>query len=321
MCRIRADAGEPMKGPLLLRPTNPVTFGCVVRIVELSVSGIFQRFLMQKISRVARVAAVCAFALSALALGVAPADAATSSPAGPPPASGSAVPNGFNGTATITYADTSDFQVYIIDGESTCQDTGGQPTTGILGTIGVDSPAPASPFTVTTETIVGPSATALGSGDFVFCLYDETESWTLLEFPIVIFIFDPVTSSLTDNGKGSLVLTYENLNTVFNQTVFLFLYTNLTTCPSAFSLSLPGFGWQPDYNLTASPFVVGVGTLGIPFPVVSEIVIPESAPVTAGSYVACTYLPSTETGDIELSQSLLVSIYTPSEPVVPAFTG
>lgn len=270
---------------------------------------------MKRSPRLVRLAAAVAILFSTLAVVGANPSGAISGP------TGSAVANGNTGTATITYADTSDFQVYIIDGASTCQDTGGQPTTGILGTIGVDSPAPASPFTVTTETIVGPSATALGTGSFLFCLYDETEGWTLLEPASTIAIFDPITSSLTDNGNGSVILTYENLNTDFSQVLFLLLFANRTTCPVFPDTSLSGFGWQPDYNLGESPFVVGVGTLGIPLPVASELIIPESAPVTEGSYVACTYMPSTESGDTELFQQLVVLIHTPREPVVPAFTG
>ena len=43
-----------------------------------------------------------------------------------------------DGTATITYADTTEVEVYIIDGASTCENTGSAPTTGILATLGVD---------------------------------------------------------------------------------------------------------------------------------------------------------------------------------------
>lgn len=270
---------------------------------------------MARLPRFARLAAAVAILLSTITVvGVTPSGAE-------PSASGSAVPNGFNGTATISYADTSDFQVYIIDGSGECDTSGGQPTAGILGTIGVDSPAPASPFTVNTETLVGPSATALGSGNFLFCLYDETEGWTLLELPNVISIFDPVTSSLTDNGNGSVTLTYSNVNYEFSQQLYLYLFSNLTTCPEE-PLNIAGFAWQADLNMPDSPFAVGVGTLGTAFPI-SEgtILLPDPEPVTAGSYAACSYMPNTETGDIELSQSLLVSIYTPSEPVIPAFTG
>ena len=116
---------------------------------------------MRRAPRFVRVAAACALTVSALALGMVPAGAV-------PTPTGSVTSIG-DGTATITYADTTDVEVYIIDGASTmCEDTGSAPATGVLATLGVDNPMPASPVTVTTETQVGPLPLhALGTGSFM----------------------------------------------------------------------------------------------------------------------------------------------------------
>ena len=276
---------------------------------------------MTCLPRFVRLAAAAAILLSTFAVvGVAPSGAL-------PSPSGSAVANGNTGTATITYAGTSDFQVYIIDGASTCQDTGGQPTTGILGTIGVDSPAPASPFTVTTETIVGPSATALGTGSFLFCLYDETEGWTLLEPASTIAIFVPMTSSFVTNSDGTITITYANANSDFGQAGALLLAPGVTECPVELFLSITtGFAFQlgtPDSPLVAgtpSGTVIGVGTLALKLPIVSmEGFTPQ--PVTEGLYQVCLYQPDSE-GNAAIHQSASFFVReVPVEPVTPAFTG
>ena len=271
---------------------------------------------MTRLARFARIGSAVAILLSTLAVvGVAPSGAL-------PSPTGSAVANGYTGTATITYADTSDFQVYIIDGASACQDTGGQPVTGILGTIGVDSPAPASPFTVTTETIVGPSATALGTGSFKFCLYDETEGWTLLEPASTIPIFQPMTSSFVTNSDGTITLNYANANSDFGQTGFLLLATGVTECPVELLLSITtGFVFQfgePGTPIAETPSgtVIGVGTPALMVPVVGpEGFAPK--PVTEGLYQVCLYRADGDGSVLQQSASFFV----PSVPLTPAFTG
>ena len=271
---------------------------------------------MTHLARFARIGTAVAILLSTLVVvGVAPSGAV-------PSPTGSAVANGDTGTATITYAGTSDFQVYIIDGASTCQPSGGQPTTGILGTIGVDSPAPASPFTVTTETIVGPSATALGTGSFKFCLYDETEGWTLLEPASTIPIFTPLTSSFVTNSDGTITLTYANANFEFSQTGFLLLAPGVTECPVELILSITtGFVFQfgqPDSPVAETPSgtVIGVGSPALNLPVVSpEGFAPK--PVTEGLYQVCLYQSDSEGSSLRQSESFFVR----SVPVTPAFTG
>lgn len=304
---------------------NPVMFVFVMRIVELSTSGIFQRFLMQKISRVARVAAVCALVLSALAVSVAP--------AGADPAPTGSVTSTNDGTATITYSDTTDVEVYIIDGASAgCEDTGSAPTTGVLATLGVVNAMPASPVTVTTETQVGPLPLhALGTGSYLFCMYDvvggDPYNWLNTENG-TIGIFPPASASMVDNGNGTLTLTW-NANSDFGEFVAVLFFSGITTCPEDLSVAattLTGYGMQSNsesfgVGLPPSPAIIGVGTEAFVMPIVpGDLTNPFIVgPITAGQYLSCLYVSN---GDgVGLAQSMPMGIGIVPEPVTPAFTG
>lgn len=276
---------------------------------------------MLRFPRFSRLAAAGLLVVSALALGAAPAGAGGA-------ASGSAASDQYYGTATITYAGTTKFEVYVIDGGGTgCEDTGSQPTTGILGTIGVDSPAPASPITVTTETLVGPApAHALGTGSYFFCLYDVVSGvYTLLQPASTIPIFVPVSASMVDNGNGSLVVTYANADSDFSQIIYLGLFSGATSCPEEIDpYSTTGFAWQSGEggNFPESPAAITVGTSGVVLPVPVGTLVPDLGPVTAGQYLACLYYTDVETSSVSLQQSLPVSIHTPvAPPTPPVFTG
>jgi hypothetical protein len=103
-------------------------------------------------NRFTRLVAAGALVASTLAVvGIAPAQA------GPGPiATVDSLPNG---TATITYSDFTQIEVYMIDGTGgpVCEDTGSAPVAGILGTLGAVSPMAASPVTIDTSTLVGPA--------------------------------------------------------------------------------------------------------------------------------------------------------------------
>ena len=278
---------------------------------------------MQRVSRFARVAAACALAVSALALGMVP--------AGADPAPTGSVTSIGDGTATITYADTTDVEVYIIDGASTmCEDTGSAPATGVLATLGVDNPMPASPVTVTTETQVGPLPLhALGTGSFMFCMYDVVGgAYTYLNVENgTIGIFPPASASMVDNGNGTLTLTW-NANSDFFQFVSLLFLSGLTTCPespSEASVTFSGYGLQSNSEsfgagMPPSPAIIGVGTGAFVLPFVpSESFVPAVGPITAGQYLSCLYVPNDD--ELALVQSMLMGIGIVPEPVVPAFTG
>ena len=279
---------------------------------------------MVRSTRFARLVTVGALVASTLAVvGIAPAQA------GPAPTA--SVVGTQHGTATITYADTTKFEVYIVDGATSCEDTGTVPTIGILGTLGVISPAAASPLAIDTSTLVGPApAHALGTGSFFFCLYDVTNSgatYTLLEPASTIAIFDQVTASMVDDGNGSLVVTYANLNSDFSQEIYVVLLSGVTTCPDAVNpYSDTGFGLQSSMDFPDSPMVIGVGTSAILLPLPVGSFEPVFAPVTAGEYLGCLY--TTVDYDQVLFQSLPVSIFPPipapipaPEPATPVFTG
>lgn len=248
-------------------------------------------------------------------------------PAGADPAPTGSVTSINDGTATITYADTTEVEVYIIDGASTCENTGSAPTTGILATLGVDNAMPASPVTVTTETQVGPLPLhALGTGSFMFCMYDVVGgTYTYLNVENgTIGIFPPASASMVDNGNGTLTVTW-NANSDFSQLVYIFFFSGLTTCPAdptEAALTSSGFALQSDTlglggSLPPSPAIIGVGTEAFILPLVSSP--PPVGPMTAGQYLSCLYVPNDE-GPV-LVQSMPMGIGIVPEPVVPAFTG
>jgi hypothetical protein len=272
---------------------------------------------MIRIPRFTRLAAVFVLMVSAFAVGM--------SPAGSEPAATGSATSTNDGTATITYSDTTDLEIYIIDGAGTCEDTGSAPSSGVLATMGVDAPVPVSPVTVTTATMVGPAPLhELGTGSFLFCMYDVVGgTYTYLNVANgTIGIFNLASGSLVDNGNGSLILTYD-ANMDFGQFVYLFLLSGASTCPTdpgeAYTSENPGYALQSGLvGLEPSPAVITVGTPAIPIPVGVEA-IPELVPVAAGQYLAC--LMATTAEDVALLQSLPTQIAPPSEPVVPAFTG
>ena len=277
---------------------------------------------MHRVPRFTRVAAACALAVSALALGMVP--------AGADPAPTGSVSSTNDGTATITYADTTEVEVYIIDGASLCENTGSAPTAGILATLGVDNAMPASPVTVTTETQVGPLPLhALGTGSFLFCMYDVVGgTYTYLNVENgTIGIFPPASASMVDNGNGTLTLTW-NANSDFSQFVSLLFFSGLTTCPenpSEAGVTFSGYGLQSGSEsfgagMPPSPAIIGVGTEAFVLPFVpSESFVPAVGPITAGQYLSCLYIPNDE--GQALVQSMPMGIGIVPEPVVPAFTG
>ena len=135
----------------------------------------------------------------------------------------------------------------------------------------------------------------------------------------VVISYPVPSGSLTDNGNGTMTVTYSG-------SIIGFLFPSGSTCadPSVgsanadfiFSPQAPAGG-----QLAASPAVIAVGTplmgMGGPTPI----------PVTAGAYQACLYESLGSPGGALLS-SLAVTIgqVTPTtvptpDPIAPAFTG
>lgn len=136
----------------------------------------------------------------------------------------------------------------------------------------------------------------------------------------------PRNDSLTDNGDGSMTVTYSPV--VAPETVALNLFAPGTTCDPSGNPTNRLFGISKFSNnglpvLAASPAVLSVGS-----PMRSGWANTTAAStLVAGSYQACLYYFDGVTSNV-LVQSLAVTIGTvtpttaPSgDPVVPAFTG
>lgn len=263
---------------------------------------------MSRFPRFTRLAAVGALLLSALALTAAPAGAV-------PAATGSTVDNG-NGTATVTYAGTTDPKVYLIGRDYVCEDSGSQPVSGAwTWTVG------ASPMTISAQTLVGPTGppgSPLVAGFYKVCLYDVVgATWTLVNASAPVAIYRHVATSLTAGPDGTMLVTYDDLGT--DTTAQLVLLANVTECPtdqsSLIADVISGFLMQAGLNLPASPGVVEVGSPAWALPTSYSGGFPPDVPITAGQYQACMY--TTNVTGFVLSSSLQVTIGA----VTPAFTG
>ena len=136
----------------------------------------------------------------------------------------------------------------------------------------------------------------------------------------------PRNDSLTDNGDGSMTVTYSSIT--FPQVVGLNLFASGTTCdpngnPANRLFGIGTASSQALPVLAASPAVLSAGS-----PMRSGWANTTAAStLVAGSYQACLYYFDGVTSNV-LVQSLAVTIGTvtpttaPSgDPVVPAFTG
>lgn len=135
----------------------------------------------------------------------------------------------------------------------------------------------------------------------------------------IVISFPQPTGSLTDNGNGTMTVTYAG-------SVVGFLFPSGSICadpltdPSKASFVLSPMA-PPGGQLAASPAVIAVGTplLGL--------VDSTPIPVTAGSYQACLY-ETTGGADEPLLSSLAIKLGevapapapTP-DPITPTFTG
>ena len=294
---------------------------------------------MHRVPRLTQLAGVCALVLSALALGVAPADAVTSSPA---VAATGSFSSDTEGTVTVTYSNFSYPFVFVYAEGDVCPDPeGGSISTPPLYTIGTGSPFGASPVTITVSTSVVPGTTippgaytTIPPGAYTFCLFNAASPQSIyLISEGAASIYTPMTSSFVTNSDGTITITYANANanananSDFGQTGALLLATGVTECPVEVLLSITtGFAFQlgtPDSPLVAgtpSGTVIGVGTLAIKLPVVTmEGFAPQ--PVTEGLYQVCLYQPDGE-GNVAIHQSASFFVReVPVEPVTPAFTG
>lgn len=288
---------------------------------------------MLRIPRLARLAGVCALALSALAIGVAPADAVTTSPQGAAGGPSGTFDVSTAGKVTLTYDGFAPLNrlvaIYSQTDTLSCPNPGGVAITpDPLYTV---SPLGASPVTISVGTAVktgfSGAAATLPAGSYVFCLFDAeggSENQANLITSASSGIYDPVTSSFTTNSDGTITLTYANANYDFGQSGVLLLASGVTECPptpqTIFSLNgfIFGFGNGPTAVVADVPSgtVIGVGTLGQKTPISSQSDVGPT-PVTGGNYHVCLYQSDGEGSTLHQSATFDLG----AGPVQPAFTG
>ena len=225
-----------------------------------------------------------------------------------------------NGTVTLTYSNFAVAVIGLYPKDTTCPDLNGSFVLPPAGTLFI-APVDASPVTFGVGTSVassGPSdPTTLPAGDYALCLFNSTApgSYYLITDGGTVPIFTQITSSFVANGDGTITVTYANADILNSQNAYLVFLSSTATCPVAFDGQGPGYGFQTEVNMPASPAVIGVGSNSITLP---SSISPTFAPLPAGVYQVCLYQPDT-LGDMVLKQAQLVTLG--AEPVTPSFTG
>jgi hypothetical protein len=129
----------------------------------------------------------------------------------------------------------------------------------------------------------------------------------------VVISYPAPTGSLTDNGNGTMTVTYSG-------SIVGFLLPSGSVCAASLAVRPSNFNYilatdaPPGGQLAASPAVIAVGTplmgMGDPTPV----------PVTAGAYQACLYESVGPGGPLLSSLAVTIGQVTP-DPIAPSFTG
>ena len=202
----------------------------------------------------------------------------------------------------------------------------GQPSAGgILTVNGGSALTPGNPVAVNQGDTVVYTAPVGGAGsDSVMFLVSYTPSTT---FPIEFPVPAPRSDSLTDNGNGSMTITYEPVAGAGS--VWVSLFPSGTTCAALSSSTVgrlyvlaPNMPYNP---LGASPVVIAAGSGAM-----TGVMPYAETTITAGSYEACMYYSGGNQGTLEQSLSITLSAVTPTtsttttasaDPVAPAFTG
>ncbi|MBU3700812.1 MAG: hypothetical protein FGM58_02030 [Acidimicrobiia bacterium] len=290
---------------------------------------------MFRIPPLARLAAAAVLTVSALALGVAPAGAGSSTPADAP--TGGFTDN-LNGTVTVTYSGLTSPWVYMYADGTTCTDPAGGTPAQPLARLGGEYPVAASPATIGVTTNVYDFASPvaapgspLPAGMYSWCLFDMSSpgAYYLIASGGSIPVYPPITGSMVDNGDGTLTLTYANASNDYSQELFLFVLAAGSTCPPDLTTatSLTNFyvlSSQDSFALfaplPASPVVVGPGTNMAKFTSITEV--PSAAVLPLTSFQACLFLTTLIEGggtDILLAQSLAIAPGVAPQP--PVYTG
>ena len=260
-----------------------------------------------------RIAAAVALLLGTVAV----ATVATNSTAGAANTNVTANCTGSGSPQTINNSDTITFTV-----GTNCQQV--MIGMGALGTAvlnGYGQLTPGTPIGAQPGATVVYTAPASGSGQdaMYFMINFQPSNTTNINFPIPA----PRNDSLTDNGDGSMTVTYSPVTQP--NSVWVSLFPSGTTCnpggvPTGRLYVLgPSI---PSNPFTSSPAVVAAGTGAMtgqqPY---------SATTIAAGSYQACMYYNSGQQTTLVQSLAVTLGTVTPTttvpagDPVTPAFTG
>lgn len=164
------------------------------------------------------------------------------------------------------------------------------------------------------------TAPASGSGSAAIGFMANAQSPPAITFTINFPASAPRNDSLTDNGNGSMTITYDPTSP--NENMWVSIFPSGTTCAS-----VPASPTGRVYVLTpdapyspigASPVVVAAGS-----PAMTGV-SPGSATIAAGSYQACMYFSLNGQGTLVQALPITFSEVAPTptpDPIAPSFTG
>ena len=159
------------------------------------------------------------------------------------------------------------------------------------------------------------TAPASGSGSAAIGFMATAQDRPAITFTIN---FPMPSGSLTDNGNGTMTVTYSG-------SIIGFLLPSGSVCAASLTVGPSNYNYilapdaPPGGQLAASPAVIAVGT-----PLMAAG--PTPVPVTAGNYQACLYEGVGPGGPLLSSLAVAIGTVTPTtapsgDPVAPAFTG
>jgi len=267
-----------------------------------------------------RIAAAVALLVATVAI----ATVATNSTAGAANTNITANCSGSGSTQVINNGDTITFTVGAGCGATILMTGSGASGSATAAGFPLNTGAPSGGL-VNGDTVIFQAPNS-GSGSMSVGFMANAQSPPAITYNISYPIPAPRNDSMTDNGDGSLTVTYSPV--VSPEAVFLNLFAPGTTCdpignPTNRLFGISNFSNQGLPVLSASPAVLSAGS-----PMRSGWAnTTVASTLTAGSYQACLYYYNGNQQNT-LVQSLAVTIgtVTPTtapagDPVAPAFTG
>ena len=272
---------------------------------------------MSRLSRLSRIVAAGALAISAVAIfSSGSADAANTNIQ-------QNCSSGGVQTASVANSDTATVTITVGDCLTATFDSNSTSATATANSSPMTS---GSPVNVTTSDSIVVTVPASGQGT-VYVRFADLSAGV----PVVMidFGYPPLTGSMVDNGNGSMTITYSGTGLANQNHVSVLLYPAGHTCALEDDTD-PVYVLDPDLPeaaLAASPAVVTAGTMAGVF---GQQGPPTAEAIVDGSYQACMML--FEGNNRSLAQSLAVTLgavapttttttAAGTDPVAPAFTG